>query len=85
MSQTVTATDGKTLSKATKRKKSKRRPFSMTKRKNDNVLKITTQLTDEERKQVHDSFAWAFYAKKLSYTTKLVYDSPQCQAEANDP
>lgn len=74
----------KVLSKSTKRQKSKRRrPFSMTKKKD--VLKITSQLTDDETKEIHNSFAWAFFTKKLTYTNKLVYDSPQCPSSMNDP
>jgi hypothetical protein len=42
-------------------------------------------MTDEEAKAVHDSFAWAFFAKHLKYTTKLVYDSPACSSVMNDP
>ena len=52
----------KILSKSTKRKKSRRRPFSMTKKRND-ILKIVTNMTEDEIKSVHDSFAWAFFAK----------------------
>lgn len=42
-------------------------------------------MTDHEMKSVHDSFAWAFFAKKLEYTTQLVYDHPECSLAMNDP
>lgn len=72
-------------SKSTKRQKSKRRrPFSLTK-KRDDVLRIATNQTEEETRVTHDSFAWAFFAKKLNYTTNLVYDSPSCTSDMNDP
>lgn len=72
-------------SKSTKRQKSKRRrPFSMTK-KRDDVLRIATNQTEEEIRATHDSFAWAFFAKKLNYTTNFVYDSPSCTSDMNDP
>lgn len=56
----------------------------MTKKRTD-ILKIASQMADDEAQAVHDSFAWAFFAKQLKYTTKLVYDSPACQSAMNDP
>ena len=56
----------------------------MTKKRTD-VLRIATDQTDEETRATHESFAWAFFAKKLSYTTDLVYDSPACPSKMNDP
>ena len=75
----------KPLSKSTHRHKSKkRRPFSLTKKRTD-VLKIATDLKEDETRAIHDSFTWAFFAKNLNYTTKLVYDSPNCTSAMNDP
>lgn len=56
----------------------------MTKKRTD-VLKIATDLKEDETRAIHESFAWAFFAKNLNYTTKLVYDSPSCSMDMNDP
>jgi len=75
----------KILSKSTHRQKSKkRRPFSLTKKRSD-ILKIATDLKEDETRAIHDSFSWAFFAKNLNYTTKLVYDSSNCTSAMNDP
>jgi hypothetical protein len=32
-----------------------------------------------------ESFKQAFFAKSMNYTTELVYDSPDCPPEKNNP
>jgi hypothetical protein len=56
----------------------------LTKKRTD-VLKIATDLKEDETRAIHESFAWAFFAKNLNYTTNLVYDSPSCSMDMNDP
>ena len=35
--------------------------------------------------RVNKSFAWAFFCKKMKYTSNLVYDHNLVQEEMNDP
>ena len=38
-----------------------------------------------DSKKVSDSFAWAFFTKKMKYTPELVYDHPKVKKCMNNP
>ena len=67
--------------KLTKQRSRKRKSFSVSlKRKNPaDVLKLPpsqSELGPELSAKVSESFAWAFFTKKMKYTSELVYDDP---------
>ena len=43
---------------------------------------IVDQLTEKE---IRESFVRAFFAKRMTYTSALVYDDPYCTPIMNDP
>ena len=61
-----------------KQRSKKRKSFSVSlkRSKKKDVLRLAPILNDSKAsKKVSDSFAWAFFTKKMSYTTELVYDN----------
>ena len=66
-------------------KTKKRKSWSVTiKKKNQYSLKLfDAELTQQEESR--ESFAWAFFSKKMNYTTEQVYDHPKVPAQMNNP
>lgn len=48
-------------------------------------MKLFDELPVYEYEKVRDSFAWAFFSKKMNYTTSQVYDHPEVPESMNDP
>lgn len=73
--------------KLSKQRSKKRKSFSVSlKRKKVDSLKLSALMTDStQAKLVSDSFAWAFFAKKMQYTPRLVYDHPRVHESMNVP
>ena len=42
-------------------------------------------MTESNSKQTQNSFAWAFFTKRMKYTPKLVYDHPKVLSTMNNP
>jgi hypothetical protein len=61
------------LKSKSKKKSKKRMSFSVSTSKNNNTLKLPPNAPPE----VFESFRYAFFAKKMTYCTRLIYDSPQ--------
>ena len=73
--------------KLSKQRSKKRKSFSVTlkKKKVDDSLKLAKIDGAETMERVNKSFAWAFFCKKMKYTSNLVYDHNLVQEEMNDP
>jgi len=68
-----------------KKRTKKRKSFSVTlKRKRTDVLKLAKEIPRETYTKVRESFAWAFFAKGLTYTTEHVYDHPEVPSTMNN-
>ena len=86
MSQQAIAAPNLAKRQLSKQKTKKRKSYSVNlKRKRVDCLKLTAPITDpKKRQQVTDSFAWAFFAKQMKYTDKLVYDHAYVKEHMND-
>lgn len=57
----------------------------MKKKKVVDSLKLRPQMLDfRDAARVRESFSWAFFAKRMKYTAKLVYDDPKVPKASND-
>ena len=76
--------------KLSKQRSRKRKSFSVSlkRKKPAEVLKLPpshNELGPEQSAQISESFAWAFFTKKMQYTSELVYDDPQVPVTMNQP
>ena len=64
----------------------KRKSVSLSIKRKKNSFNLPDLIDDPLlENEIKDKFQRAFFSKGMKYTTKLVYDTPECSEHMNDP